>query len=233
MNQDKLNEIIKNQWNILPEDIRELVLSSELEAKVNWISGKYNLSAEQTDSLKQETLFVLVGLIHIMDYTENVMRELNISKEQARVIAQEVGTQIFFGVKEILKELGWVIEMKKETESGVTTKDAREEESPTPTIIQKKEDIMPNTPVAGILIEQTEKEGERPAEQVEENKINKAVLLEEIEHPALISEHSGTVVDQKLGGIVKIPREEVKVNISNTIPEKKYQGTDPYREPIE
>lgn len=261
MQDEDLKKIIKNQWSILSEEIRELVLSTELESKTNWVAGKYNLSPEQTEILKQETLFVLIGLAHIMDYTDNLMRELSVSKEQSRVIAQEIGTQIFAGVKDSIKELGLVIETIREQRGQNTqTKQVTQTPPPTntaptsnPTIITKKEDIVPNIPVAGVLIEQTEKEA-----PVSENRPSRAVLLDQIENPALISEHAGTIVDQKLSGITKIPREEVKVSMQNMpvtaptqvtppqikptpitppptppAPAKKYDGLDPYREPIQ
>ena len=87
--------------------------------------------------------------------------------------------------------------------------------------------------VSGVLIQQVEKK-----EQEEMLKINRAVLLAEIEHPALIEAHAqeqarvSTIVDDKLGGIVKIPRQEARVDMTNAPALKKYPDADPYREVI-
>ncbi|MFO0718591.1 MAG: hypothetical protein U0522_00995 [Candidatus Paceibacterota bacterium] len=254
MQEEDYKKILQNQIKILPDDVRDLILSTELESKINWVAGKYNLSPDQTESLKQETLFVLIGLTHLMEYTDNIMHELSIPKEQARIIAQEIGAQVFSEVKDSIKELGWLIEMKRE-QLGQSSQKSTPDTTPAsnPTIITKKEEIVPNVPIAGVLIEQTEKEV-----PVSENKPSRAVLLDQIENPTLISEHTGTIVDQKLSGITKIPREEVKISMQNMpvtapaqvtppqtkpapitppptapTPAKKYDGPDPYREPIQ
>jgi hypothetical protein len=197
MNEELFKKILKMQWDILSEDVKKLLLSDDFETKINWISEKYKLSPEQRDLLEKETSLVLVGLEHIMDYTDNLAEQLSITKERAVVIAQEVGMQIFSDVKETIKELGWIIELKR----GQGTQKKID-----PTIITKKDDLMTQT---------------------------KSILLKQIENPTLITEHSGTIVDQKLGGVVKIPREEVKIDIQNTAPVKKYNEFDPYREPIQ
>lgn len=208
MDQKELSEILKNNWDIVPEDIRTLVLSTDFETKLNWVGGKYNLTAEQIDTLKQETIFVLIGLTELAGFMDSVSSELVISKEQARVISQEVGTQVFAGVKESLKEIGLIIEMVE--------KQALDGEN----VAQK--------PVSGVLIQQTEKK-----EEEEIPKINRAVLLAEIEHPALIEAHAqmSTIVDEKLGGMVKIPRQEAHIDMTKTPPQK-YTGADPYRESV-
>lgn len=208
MEQNKINELLKRQWTILPEDIRTLVLSTDFETKLNWVGGKYNLTAEQIDILKQETVFVLIGLTELAGFMDSVSSELVISKEQARVISQEVGTQVFAGVKESLKEMDLIMEIVQEVQRGNV-----------PTDIKK--------PVSGVLIQQAEKKEE------EIPKINRAVLLQEIEHPALIEAHAqmNTIVDEKLSGMVKISRQEAHIDMTK-IPPQKYTGADPYRESV-
>ncbi len=225
MDQKELSEILKNNWSIVPEDIRVLILSPDFETKLNWIGRKYNLTAEQTDKLKQETIFVLIGLVQLKNYIDSISSELTIPKEQVGVIVQEVETQVFAGVRESLKEMGLVVEMAKKLAEGDGDTEQKGQQIEDQTSAPK--------PVSGVLIQQVEKK-----EQEEMPKINRAVLLAEIEHPALIEAHAqeqargSTIVDEKLGGIVKIPRQEAHVDMAKTPPVKKYTDADPYREAI-
>lgn len=213
METNELNEVLKNNWSIVPEDVRALVLSTDFETKLNWVGGKYNLTTEQTDTLKQETIFVLLGIVQLKDYVDSVSIEVGLPQDQAKVIAQEVGTQVFAGVKESLKEIGLTMEMA-EKKYGVG--------------VNVKNETQPK-PVSGVLIQQAEKKEIEKAPQ-----INRAVLLQEIKRPALIEAHAqnqggqgGTIVDEKLSGMVKIPREESHVDMT-----KISAKADPYRESI-
>ncbi len=222
---EKLKKILYDQWGIVPEDIRTVVLSSEFETKINWVGGKYNLTAEQTSALKNEVIYVLIGLTTIKDCADNISSVLAIPKEQAKVISQEIEIQVFAGVRESLKEMGLVVEMAEKLAGGGGDTEQKGQQTEDQTSAPK--------PVSGVLIQQVEKK-----EQEEMPKINRAVLLAEIEHPALIEAHAqeqargSTIVDEKLGGIVKIPRQEAHVDMAKTPPVKKYTDADPYREAI-
>ncbi len=139
-------------------------------------------------------------------------------------------------VNELIKKLG----MDEGVAVGVEQGIQREIFSKMGGIVKEEKPIQTEAPVQGVQIER-----EIPSEEIEGTRdvsaaitLNKDTLLREIEHPALISAHSGTgtIIDDKLGGVVKIPREEVRINLNNipkTITTKPYTSTDPYREPIE
>lgn len=249
MDDFQIKKIIQEQWGILPENIQKLILSSEFDSKIEQISRKYNLLGNQTVNLKNEIVFVLLGLVHLMDFTQNLEHELAIPKEQARLLAQEVGAQIFANVKESLRELGKTLELENAQDSqnslGTDQQKPTNQNVPPPIatvqgVHMQKESLTPETQdsiiVASANVEK--EEGNVQTGIVEDvASLNKETLLKEIESPALITAHASTpeyeptIIDKKLSGIMKVPREEVRVNVDANTPS--YKGTDPYREPLE
>lgn len=231
MDDAQLKEILTSQWRLVPKDIRSLIVAEDLSPKIEWIGRKYNLSSEHIALLENEVLFVLFGLVHMMDFAQNIETELGLQKEQARLVTQEIGMQIFSEVKNSLRELSKSLEVENPTTP-----------TPVPTsppiatvqgVQMQKENTTPETQdsIQTAQANATKSEGILGRGIVEEVSLpSKDVLLKEIEHPALIgqnTEHELTLIDKKLSGIVKAPREEVRVNMAG------YKGVDPYREPAE
>lgn len=218
MDENTFQQILKTQWSVLPQDIRSLISSDDLEKKVEWAGRKYNLTSEQISSLQNETLVVLMGLVHLMDFSANVERELGLPKEQARLVAQEIGTQVFADVKSSLREISKALEIAEPNEAG---------------------EMVSTTRVAEPAPEN------QPTPPQQNTDTTRDLLIKEIEQPSMINtgqSTGGTIVDEKLSKIVQIPRQEARVQVTETLktpaPNNQpttptYKGSDPYREPIE
>ncbi len=154
---ETLQKNIADQWEILPDDIKAVLLSPELETKLDVVAEKYQLAPEQAVSLKTEVQLVLLGLEHIIDFAKNLTEELKIQKEQARAISQEVGSQIFLGVKESLKTLGEIIDILDSAVEDYKKEMAEQKETQTPTEQITPETILPpNPPDITLIPEHTE-----------------------------------------------------------------------------
>ncbi len=215
MNDQELQETLSARWKELPENVRALILSPDFKKTIGDIGTQYSLSADQQDALYQETFFVVFGIIHLMDFTDNVEREVAVSKEQARTLAREVGNRLFVTIKDYLKERGDELEASK--------KESAPEDGPA----QSADEA-----IAGVQIEPTI---EAPSTQEETSTIDREKLLKEIEQPSTIAptpqNTSRTTIDSKLSTVVKIPTESVHVDMNK--PTNSYKGQDPYREPLE
>lgn len=201
--------MLNSQWDILPKDIRSLLISPAFEQKILTVSQRTVLNAEQTASLRQETLFVLLGLVHLFNYTDNIEKELHVSKDQAKMIAQEVGREVFASVRDSLRNVGRLIEEQEKTEKNAA-----------PSIVKEAAKQAQNPPPNPFP---------PPVQQPQVQK----TIIHDIDRQKLLPEHAspdkiqGTIIDDKLKGMTKIPREEVRVNVG-----EQYKGTDPYREPL-
>jgi len=235
MDETSLNNILKSQWQILPEDIKTLVVSPTFFNTTESIGRKYGLTREEINSLYNETFLVLVGLTHLLEYETNIEQEVVIPKEKAANISQEMGSQIFAHAKESLREISKSLEMQSKNQIPTTTV-AQENTLPT------NQTSSTQTPPFTLI--NTPRENHTP-------QTRDAIASAQIQSttPETFSQDitmHGTVLDEKLSRIVKIPREEATVRMG--LPEKEvgqpetqtekppqpsYTGTDPYREPLE
>ncbi|KKW42983.1 MAG: Cordon-bleu protein-like protein 1 [Parcubacteria group bacterium GW2011_GWA1_56_13] len=103
MDQD-LTKKIQARLEELPEDIRKAVQSADMDKKIQEIGAKNTLHLDQIGNLGDETYMVMLGFTDPAEFAENLAKELNLPKEKAEAVAQDVGTALFIPIRESMQQ---------------------------------------------------------------------------------------------------------------------------------
>lgn len=76
----------------------------ETTEAIKSISQKHSLHIDKTGLLAEVTGLVMVGLLPMKDFIPEITQKLQISKEQASAIADDVNTQIFIKIRELIQQ---------------------------------------------------------------------------------------------------------------------------------
>lgn len=98
-------EQLREKFNALPENIQESIISVDTAKIINDISNKYSLHVDQMGKLAEETGLVMLGATRPEEFLDGVKDGLNIPLETAGEIVKEVNEQIFFPIRESLKNV--------------------------------------------------------------------------------------------------------------------------------
>ncbi len=97
--------ILPVKFETLPEDIREMLRSDELVEKIELIGEKQSLPPMEQGFLVHICAKLMTGLLSPANFVNTIADELDIPREKASFIAQEVNRDIFSNIKESLKML--------------------------------------------------------------------------------------------------------------------------------
>ena len=205
-------EQIAQMYDNLPEDLKDAIFGLEMNEIVEKIGRENQLNIEQIGDLANETGMVMLGVTHPNEFIGNLTERLEVDKEKARAIAQEINEQVFKKVRESLRKIHNIREGEEEENQG-------HQGNPLPQGValmaeQSREDILKE------IEKDHTKENNIPdimkgdANPFEE-KMKEGVLLAPVEEKHYIEESAKTAL---------LPEPEKP---------KKYQGFDPYREQLE
>ena len=205
-------EQIAQMYDNLPEDLKEAVFSVDMSEVVEKIGRGHQLSIDKIGDLANETGMVMLGVTHPNEFIGNLADRLEVDKEKARAIGGEINEQIFKKVRESLRKIHNMREGAEEEE-------------------QDKIKASPFENSQGETL---------PA-----NSVNRADILKEIEKDYakenditdIMKGDTNPFEEKMKEGVLIAPVEEKKIEAPALLPEpekpKKYQGFDPYKEPIE
>jgi hypothetical protein len=83
----------------LPEEIKKVVLSTDVDVQIEKIAKPHGLHIDQIAELTSETRMVLTGESAAKDFVANIMDRLEIDKELAETLAQEINTIVFTSIR--------------------------------------------------------------------------------------------------------------------------------------
>lgn len=95
MDQTQLQQKIAEYYAKLPSDVQKSFSGMEWMENLKMISTAYSLTAEQIQILGTETTLAFLGIIHLDEYENNLIKELNLSKELADKMIAEINEKIF------------------------------------------------------------------------------------------------------------------------------------------
>ncbi|MDB5259665.1 MAG: hypothetical protein JWO73_873 [Candidatus Taylorbacteria bacterium] len=232
-------KIQDQSFQILPEEIKKLVVSSEIDEKIKLVGDKYSLHVDQIGELACETRKILTGSRASKDFVSRITSELEIEKGLAETIAKEINEVIFNQIRTA---------MQKVQDSRPT------EEVPAPSsnsaFISKVEQA------GGFTIEKQPETLESGADSVsmDASSMNREKILNGIENPTFHNDQpinmieSNSLADHMLSGTVAKPMTTTEIKAApapaapssapnqqvrpgdNATPPK--PSIDPYREPI-
>lgn len=217
MNDTTTNEI-KELFGILPDILQKHIANSPWLQNIESIGNKYTLNEMQTEGLRQETLFVLMGMQPLSNFRANLVQELDLTYDQALKISFDANAQIFGPV---MNELRQVQEGKIETTTSTPP-------TPTPVPVQPEpvNPFIPNPSKTGVVKNNSGMNPDHLLMDHKETERVDGVHLHSQNVMPSFSQPKGSIVDQKLSRIFR-------PSAGPTKPQKPYNGSDPYREPLE
>lgn len=103
--QNYTDQQITEMYENLPQDLRDAIFSVGTNNVVQEIGGKYKLMIDKVGILGNETGMVMLGVTHPNDFIANLARRLEVDKQTAHDIAQDINQQIFQKVRESLRKV--------------------------------------------------------------------------------------------------------------------------------
>ncbi len=160
-------QIIKETLKTLPSDIRQAIANTDLAGEFKKIAEKHGLLLDQNGSLQTETLLVMIGLRPSSDFVDNLKKNLDISRNEATSIAEDVNKEIFYSIRQSLQQIQ--LEEHKEDEVEREVQPTLHTED-----IEKAGKFTLENPPVGTT-------------QYNEKKIDKEALLNKIQDPEIIT----------------------------------------------
>lgn len=237
---DDTKEILEDQFKKLPKDLQDAILALDLRTKMQFITKKNNLHIDQAGILENEAVFVMLGLEHPDNLVYNIAKHIEVSKEKAEAIAEDLNREIFLKVRESLKKIfegknNMAGEMEEELNREEILREIEDKEhhKEPPT---SSEVSPPNTTAAQEITNY------KPAGLPE-------IKPEQISHLAVsppngispivaLEEKSNDIFRKKMSGVVNAPKETININDKPPLPTKKFpsdtggEKVDPYRERV-
>ena len=204
-----IQEIIKQRYQELPEDIKRAIKSTDLATKFKNIADKHSLHIDQNGTLQTETILVMLGLEPTEDYVENIQRNVEVSRTEALSVAEDVNSEILDKIKNSLRSFQEQSEI---------------EETPTIETPPPPNESLSSLERAGqFTIEKPPTSSSSPL--YKEENLNKEAILKGIEDPAI------SMIDHLLTTPVQNTAKVEEKKPEKTV-EKKPYTSDPYREQI-
>ena len=208
-------EQLDERYKTLPPDVRQAMVAVDSSVVVKKIGENYKLSRAHTTILADVTGMVMLGITHPRDYTRHLIERLQLPKEKALVIAQEVNEQIFKPIRASLKKIHGIEDPQgsgvKDQVSGV---EQEKEEGDGAEISEKKYKFD---------LRDTRFAPERPDDVKKLEDERERMILEEIQ-------------GQKLSRVVKSAKKDIRIDIKwddEPPSQSSYNtGEDPYKEVI-
>ena len=97
---DSIQNQIEQRMAELPQDVRDVVLSSQLGERLREIGQKHGLHIDQIGVLEDEVMLVMLGFFEPEDFNNQIANQLHLSTLDATAIAQEINQVIFLPIRE-------------------------------------------------------------------------------------------------------------------------------------
>lgn len=166
---DTIGQYIKEKYEHLPSDVRDAILSIDVDKAIQNIGARHNLHVDKIGALDDETRLVMLGVVHPKDFIRNLYDRLGSDdKEAVRQIAHEVNEQVFQKIRESLKSIH-AVENEKPSEPEPVKKEIV---IPTEKALETKEEMVekiehPEKEEKDIVKEKLQKMNVMPKEESE------------------------------------------------------------------
>ncbi len=102
--EEQIKNDIEERMAELPEDIRAAILASDFEEKIRAIGAKQNLHVDQTGTLGDAAMLIMLGFSPHETFESTIAANLNVPLDKARELAADINTQIFLPIRESMKK---------------------------------------------------------------------------------------------------------------------------------
>jgi hypothetical protein len=104
MDQTQLQQQIALYYSKLPSDAQAVFSSMKWMDSLRDISAKYALSEGQIETLATETTLVMLGIIDMDEYNDNIQREISISTESIVKMTKDIDDLVLATIRPQLQE---------------------------------------------------------------------------------------------------------------------------------
>ena len=95
---------LEQRYERLPAVLKEALFSAEVAEKIFEIGKKSGLTIEKVGFVAEETGFVILGLTPPREFVSALAQRLETDAETARKVSLEINHQIFFPLREALRQ---------------------------------------------------------------------------------------------------------------------------------
>lgn len=257
-NQETNNETEKElraRFELLPDDIKNVISSSDYQMKLFEIAKKNKLTYEQLGGLELQTTLALLGLSDPNEYISSVAEQLGKKPDEVKGIVEEVKQEVFSPIRASLMSLyerssepsvenDTQAENKIFAQSGISLQSDTPKTTPPAGITENRSDIL-----AGIEnpIRLVPKPLETKAAPVSAMPISKGEAIPvprapyagttaapTVQQPVpMTAKPAGDMLASKLSGNFAMPAKETDHSLKPSAVPPASKGGDSYREPIE
>lgn len=101
--QNYTRQELKQRYEKLPEVLKDAMFSADIATKIFAIGKKHGLTIEKTGFMAEETGYLILGLTRPAELVNILTEALEVKEEQAKEIANDLNHQIFYPLREALK----------------------------------------------------------------------------------------------------------------------------------
>src|SRR5690348_7507243 len=94
---------LKKRLEELPPVVRQAIMSSDFEAKIQSIGAKASLHIDQIGILQDETVLVMIGFADPSEFPNHLIERLHLDSTKAQELTKAVGEQIFLPIRDAMK----------------------------------------------------------------------------------------------------------------------------------
>lgn len=254
-NTTDMEKELKTRFALLPQEIQDVVISSDYQMKLFDIAKKYKLTYEQLGVLEFNTTLTLVGSLSPADFEKTLAGDLNKKPEEMTPLIADVSDQVFKPIRALLMEQYTTRDEEETDESADTFKDSgvsieKEPLKTTPPAdVSENRDSMlasienPTRSTPRVLNEsQTPAPSTMPIGKSASATIpvprapyaGGAPTMDAIKQPIpMTAKPVGDILAGKLGGTFSVPTKETDHSMKNVGTTPTPHSGDAYREPIE
>ncbi len=247
---DETKKLLKEYWESAPTE-NQLVIQNIIDHPmvISLMATKNKVDPAKASNLQNEMILILLGLEPVSSFRANLVRELDISYDQALKIAFDANAQFFGGVMETLKQMDVAIKNIESEDVGEETTERTARVETVRTGLETHPDRMiPDhnemERVDGIHLHSQSVMPDSASVAASLSKpAPEPVRSSFFHHNTEPKPTFGSIIDQKLRNIVRSPMTNTSAptlsSVSDVKDEEKgkstngYSGNDPYREPIQ
>jgi len=210
-------EEIQKKFDSLPEDMKWVIMQTDVDGKVTEMGKSFGLTVSQMGQLSLEINMVMLGFTHPDTFERALKENMNMPEDKAKDLAKEINEKIFKEIRDSLMTLYVKDENKIPVSDKINTNTSTEEE------IESREEILKTI------------EGSVSMPTIKKEISTTPVMPTAVSNPAQnvprkTEAEMRSMLAQKLSGSFQMPK------VTTTHSARNSEGSvkkDLYREPVE
>ena len=102
---ENAKDILRDQWNNLPTDVKEAIVSAKMSDNLAKIAEEHKLHLDQAEKMEEATMFLLLGLMNTQEYLSALTVGTHVTPNEATEIAKTVDRYILSPIRGSLREI--------------------------------------------------------------------------------------------------------------------------------